>query len=210
VYTALRATSTTLQEFVRAGMIADPDLGPFFDPVLGGTMAVSLNTPEEMRVNNVNGVSLWLYRIERDDQRLNAPPARLTRTQLQPPPLPLRLHYLATPVVTIDPAFPLVSPGREQEILGKVIQLCYGRPMLRGVDLRDTLTGSDDTLAIRLEPMSLEEITRVWQALQRPYQLSVSYEVTLASIAPEAQPAVLTPVRVAEPRFGVIVGETPI
>jgi hypothetical protein len=209
VYTALRATSTTLQEFVRAGMIADADLGPFFDPILGGTMAVSLNDPEEMRANNVDGVSLWLYRVERDDQRLNAPAARLTPTHLQPPPLPLRLHYLATPVVTIDPAFPLVSPGREQEILGKVIQLFYGRPLLRGVDLRDTLTGSDDTIAIRLEPMSLEEITRIWQALQRPYQLSVSYEVTLASIAPEVQPTVLTPVRVAEPRFGVIVEETP-
>jgi hypothetical protein len=209
MHTALRATSITLQDYVRRGFVADPDLGAFFDPVLGGTMEVSLNDPEEMRTNSVDGVSLWLYRVERDDQRLNAPPTRPTATRLQPTPLPLRLHYLVTPIVTIDPAFPLVSPGREQEILGKAIQLLYERPVLRGTDLRDTLTGSDDKIAVRLEPMSLEEITRIWQALQRPYQLSVSYEATLAMIAPEAQPAVLTPVRVAEPRFGVIVEEAP-
>jgi hypothetical protein len=116
----------TIQEFVRTGMVADPSLGAFFDPVLGGTMTVSLNNPEEMRVHNVQGVSVWLYRVERDDQRLNAPPARPTANRLLPTPLPLRLHYLVTPVVLIDPAFPLVSPGQEQEILGKVIQLLFG------------------------------------------------------------------------------------
>lgn len=209
MYTALRAASMTLQDFLRRGFIADPDVGPLFDSVLGGTMAVSLNDPEEMRANNVDGVSVWLYRIERDDQRLNAPPSRPTATRLDPTPLPLRLHYLVTPIVTIDPAFPLVSPGREQEILGRAIQLLYERPILRGTDLRDTLTGTDEKLAVRLEPMTLEEITRVWHALQQPYQLSVSYEVTLAMIAPQAQPAVITPVRVGEPRFGVIVEEAP-
>lgn len=207
MHTALRATSMTIQDHLRAGIVADPVLGPFFDPVQGGTMVVSLNTPEEMETNNVEGVSVWLYRVQRDDQRLNAPPTRPTANRLVPTPLPLCLHYLVTPIVTIDPAFPLVSPGREQELLGKVMQLMYERPILRGVDLRDTLTGSDDRIASRLEPLSLEEITRVWQALQRPYQLSVSYEVSLAFVAPQTQPSVFTPVRIAEPTYGVIVAE---
>ena len=207
MHTVLRATSMTIQEHLRLGMVADPALRPFFDPALGGTMAVSLNNPDEMRATNVEGVSVWLYRIERDDQRLNAPPARPSVDRLLPTPLPLRLHYLVTPVVFIDPAFPLVSPGREQEILGKVLQVLYERPILRGIDLRDTLTGSDERLAIRLEPMTLEEITRVWHALQRPYQLSVSYELTLAFVAPLAQPSVISPVTIAEPMYSVIVSE---
>jgi hypothetical protein len=111
--------------------------------------------------------------------------------------------------VAIDPAFPLVSPGREQEILGKAMQLFYERPVLHGVDLRDTLTGSDERISVRLEPMTLEEITRIWNALQRPYQLSVSYETTLALVAPSAQPSVMTPVRIAEPTYGLIVEEEP-
>jgi hypothetical protein len=207
MHTALRATSMTLQDYLRVGFVLDAVLGALFDPARGGSMQVSLNNPEEMRNNNVEGVSVWLYRIERDEQRLNAPPTRPASDRLVPPPLPLRLHYLVTPIVTIDPAFPLVSPGREQEMLGKAMQLLYERPILRGVELRDTLTGSDERISTRLEPMSLEEITRVWNALQRPYQLSVSYETTLALIAPDAQPSVTTPVRIAEPAYSVIVSE---
>jgi hypothetical protein len=208
MYTALRATSMTLQAYLLSGFIADPDLRPLFDTLLGGSMAVSLNTPDEMEHANVQGISVWLYRIERDDQRLNAPPTRPTPTSLLPTPLPLRLHYLLTPIVQIDDAFPLISPGREQELLGKVLQLMYEHPILRGADLKDTLTGSDQRIVMRLEPMSLEEITRVWQALARPYQLSVSYEVTLALVAPDAQPSIVTPVRIAEPSWSAIVSET--
>lgn len=209
MHTVLRATSMSIQDYLRRGILADASLSPFFDPLLGGTLVVSLNTPEEMRATRQDGVSLWLYRLERDDQRLNAPQARPTPNRLEPTPLPLRLHYLVTPVITIDPAFPLVSPGREQELLGKVMQLMYERPILRGADLRDTLTGSSERLASRLEPMALEEITRVWHALQRPYQLSVSYEVTLPLISPEVQPAVIAPVQVAAPVYSVIVTQEP-
>lgn len=207
MHTVLRATSMTLQEYLLAGCIADAALGALFDPARGGTLQVSLNDPEEMQSNNVEGLSLWLYRIERDDQRLNEPPARPSPSRLLPTPLPLRLHYLVTPIIAIDRAFPLVSPGREQEILGKAMQLLYERPVLRGTDLRDTLTGSEERIASRLEPMTLEEITRVWNALERPYQLSVSYEVSNALIAPEAQPTVVTPVRSVEPRNAVLVAE---
>lgn len=207
MHTVLRATSITLQDYLRVGLIADPGLGPLFDPGKGGKMQVSLNTPDEMETNSLEGVSAWLYRIERDDQRLNAPPARPMPDRLTPTPLPLRLHYLVTPIVAIDAAFPMVSPGREQEILGKAVSLLYERPVLRGAQLRDTLTGTEERISVRLEPMSLEEITRVWNALARPYQLSVSYEVTPAYVAPEVQPTVMAPVRIAAPAYGTIVSE---
>ena len=51
MYTALRATSMTLQAYLLAGFIADPDLRPLFDTLLGGSMVVSLNTPDEMEQN---------------------------------------------------------------------------------------------------------------------------------------------------------------
>lgn len=209
MHTALRATSLTLQDYLRRALVSDSALAPFFDPILGGTMVVTLNNPEEMQTNQLDGLSVWLYRVERDDQRLNAPQARPSPNRLLPTPLPLRLHYLVTPIVTIDPAFPLTSPGREQELLGKAIQLLYDRPVMRGVDLRDTLTGSDDRLTIRMEPMSLDELTAIWHALQRPYQLSVSYEVTLAMIAPETQPATAAAVSVLDPQYNVIVTREP-
>lgn len=206
MHTALRATSLTLQAYLLRGLRDDPDLRLLFDQLLGGTMTISLNTPPEMRANDLQGISLWLYRVERDDQRLNAPPTRPTPSQLQRAPLPLRLHYLVTPMVAIDRAFPQGGPAREQELLGKVLQLVHQAPIVRGTDLIDTLTGSDNQIAVRLETMSLEEITRVWNALQEPYELSASFEVTLALISPLLQAARVWPVDVVETQYGVLVG----
>ena len=202
MHTALRATSLTLAAYLEAGFAADPELGPLF----GGTMQVSLNTPEEMTEARVQGISVWLYRVVRDDQRLNAPPERLSPTQTLPTPLPVRLHYLVTPIVTIDNAHPRESPQREQTILGKAMQLLYLHPMLQGTDLRDTLTGSTAQISVRLETLDLEELSRVWYSLRRSYQLSVSYEVTIAYLA-APQPERIVPVRVAQPGYSVIVAE---
>ncbi len=202
MHTALRATSLTLAGYLADGFAGDPELGPLF----GGTMEVSLNTPEEMTEAKVQGVSVWLYRVIRDDQRLNAPPERLSPTQAQPTPLPLRLHYLITPIVKIDNAHPRESPRREQTILGKVMQLLYVHPVLQGSDLRDTLTGTTAQIAVRLETLDLEELSRVWYALKRSYQLSVSYETTIAFLA-LPQPERIVPVRVAQPQYSVIVAQ---
>lgn len=202
MHTAIRAASLTLASYLGDGFGADPELGPLF----GGTMEISLNTPEEMTEAKVQGVSLWLYRVVRDDQRLNAPPERLSPTQLQATPLPLRLHYLVTPIVKIDNAHPRESPRREQTILGKVMQLFYVHPFFQGAELRDTLTGTNARLAVRLETLDLEELSRVWYALKRSYQLSVSYEATVSYLA-VPQPERVVPVRVAQPQYSVIVEE---
>jgi hypothetical protein len=202
VHTAIRAASLTLANYLADGFAADPELGPLF----AGTMEVSLNTPEEMVEATVQGLSVWLYRVMRDDQRLNAPPERTSSSQLQPTPLPLRMHYLITPIVRIDNAHPRESPQREQTILGKAMQLLYVHPILQGADLRDTLTGSTAQIAARLEPLGTEELTRVWSALRRSYQLSVSYETAVTYLS-TPQPDRIWPVRVAQPQYSVIVGE---
>ncbi len=207
MHTALRATSLTLLDFLATGIAADPELGPLFDLMSGGTMRVALNTPEEMTQNNLQGISLWLYRLVRDDQRLNAPPERVSPTRLQPTPLPVRLHYLVTPIVTVDPVDPSASSEREQTILGKAMQLLYEHPVLRGTDLQDTLAGTVAQLGVRLESHTMDELSRIWTALGRSYELSVSYEVTVVNIEPLAQPVSVAPVRVAMPQYGVVVAE---
>jgi hypothetical protein len=195
MHTALRATSQTLQRFLQSRFEAAPDLRPFFDPGSGGTMVVALQTPHEMLRNGVEGVSLWLYRVVRDDQTLNALPRRISPSETLPPPLPLRLHYLVTPLTATK------TPGgseTEQVILGKVLQLFHDRSRLRGTDLSDELVGTDVELQVRLETMSLEEITRVWDALEGSYQLSISYEVSVVNIDSEQQPDRAAPVTVVE------------
>lgn len=198
MYTALRATSQTIAQFLEARFQADPLLSAFFS---GGGMVVSLNNPHEMTEKPAEGLSVWLYRIIRDDQRLNDPPVRLSATELQPPPLPLRLHYLMTPVTNAGTG----SPETEQLILGKVMQLLHGSAVLRGGDLKAEFSGTEVELHIRLEPLGLDEVTRIWEALKGSYQLSVSYEVSIVDIVPDREPERLTPVTVVMPEYGLIV-----
>src|SRR3979411_2290681 len=139
MYTNLRATSQTLARFLETRFLADAMLSGIFG---GGGMVVSLNTPEEMMEKPSEGLSVWLYRVVRDDQRLNDPLERLGFNQLRPSPLPVRLHYLMTPVTNKK----LGDPETEQLILGKVLQAFHSHPVLRGTDLRAELAGTEAEL----------------------------------------------------------------
>jgi hypothetical protein len=208
--TAIRATSTTLQDYLSRGFQADPLTASMFGT--SGGRRVTLTSPSEMSDASLEGLSLWLYEVRRDEQLLNAPPRRVRPDQIELTPLPLRLHYLATPIINNGgtPSDPDTGPREEQLILGKVLQLFHTHPRLAGVDLRDTLIGSSAELAVRLESLPLEDVARVWWALQRPYQLSVCYEVTLVEISADAQPAHGAPVEEAVAEYGVIVGAEPV
>ncbi len=197
MYTALRATSRTLAKFLETKFQADPLLSGFF----GGGMVVSLATPQEMNEKPAEGLSVWLYRIIRDEQRLNDPPVRISATELQPPPLPVRLHYLITPVTNQQTG----DPETEQLILGKVLQLFHSQSVLRGADLQAEFSGTETELRVRLEPQSLEDVTRVWEALEGSYQLSVSYEVSVVNITPDLEPEQVSPVMISMPEYGLIV-----
>lgn len=202
MYTVLAATSETLRQMLADSMAADigpSGLATFFS----GTTTVSLATPHEMVTNSRQGLSIWLYRIERDDERYNDPPILRTlangEVRLQPAPLPVRLHYLVTPLATN-------SPDTAQRILGRVLQLFHAVPTVTGPLLRADLAGTDAELHVHLERLGLEEITRVWEALEGSYQLSVSYEVTVANIESAIEPVRANLVESVAPEVGVIVG----
>lgn len=203
MYTALLSTSLTLSGYLRKRLESDPVLGLLFDALRGGTMVVSLQTHEDMLNTPLNGLSVWLYRITRDPDRLNDPPIRLNPAGYRQPPLPLRLHYLITPVLT--PA-PPNNPETAHRILGKVMQSLYDHCVLAGADLMGELSGTSTVLRARLEPMTLEELTRIWNALEQAYQLCVSYEVTVPLIDSDIVEQ-YTPVMDAIPEYGVIVDE---
>jgi hypothetical protein len=201
MFQALHATSTTLREYLQTSIDADPFFGSSTHPWRDRSMHVRLQTPAEMMENNGDeGLSFWLYRVVRDEELLNDPAQRISPTRLRPPPLPVRLHYLVTPVTNRDNEG---DPETEQYVLGKVLQLFHSKPMFRGADLRGQLLGTTAQLLVRLETLSLDEITRVWEGLNGSYQLSVSYEVSVVHIDAALEPESVTPVLVALPDYGL-------
>jgi hypothetical protein len=176
--TAIRDTSVSLRMLLESRLNADPEVKAMLPP--GVTLAVSLNTPEEMGESGERGISLWLYRIVRDGAALNLPPRRVAPDRMRLAPMPVLLHYLVTPVFQGLQGIP--APEFEQTLLGKVLQLFHEMPSMRGSDLLGTLAAPDMELTVRLETLSLDDVTRVWDALDRSYQLCISYEVSVVPI----------------------------
>lgn len=199
--TAIRGLSLTLRELVTESLKTDVNLRDFFDSLRGGTMVVSLLAPEELAAA-AEGVSLWLYRIERDPETLNAPPRRSGKDRLLRQPLPLRLHYLVVPVV--DTTQRPDGPELEQNILGAVLQVFHDHATLRGVDLRGDLAGSEQEIHLRLESLDLDQMSRMWDALSHAFQLCVSYEVAVVPIDSALQPVASVPVDAVMPDHGVV------
>lgn len=203
---AIRDCSLSLRELLQQSLRDEPQLSPYFDPTdpmvdAIGTMDVSLDNPQELEDASTEGVSVWLYLVQRDEQTLNCPPRRLRNDEVEYQPLPLRLHYLVTPI--IDRESRQNSTELEQLVLGKVLQLFHDDTSLSGAQLRGALVGSGLEFFIRLEPLTLEEITRVWDALDRPYQLCVSFEVSVVPIQSGNQARRVPEVRQLLAEFGV-------
>jgi len=204
--TAVRDCSASLRQLLETALRDDSDLSPYFDPFdpnpdAIGTLLVTLNNPEEFAQQEHEGVSIWLYLVERDGETLNAPPRRISATRMLRRPLPLRLHYLVTPQVNFRTREH--AAALEQLVLGKILQVFHDEPSLAGSRLVDTLSGQPLEFFVRLEPLSLEEITRVWEALDRPYQLCVSYEVSIVPVESAHELATGAPVDIALPEYGI-------
>jgi len=122
-------------------------------------------------------LTITLYEILEDAPSRNRPrPERPDGTAVvsTKPPMALRLHYLLTPWGG--------DSVTEQQILGRAMQALYDEAIMGGTMLLGGLAGSTDTLKITLIPLTLEDRSRVWYAIQKPYRLSVNYEIRVVNL----------------------------
>lgn len=115
-------------------------------------------------------LSIYLYHIESDPQLRNQPELAVGTTGLVRAPLALRLYYLLTPLLD-DEEF-------NQLVLGRILQALHDRPFIDEVadgPLDDSRGGGSPKLRLSLEPMTLENLSRVWHAMGSDYRLSLAY-----------------------------------
>lgn len=119
---------------------------------------------------SVPTVTLYLYQVHEDDTVLRS---RGRSTSSARPPLALSLSYLVT--AWSDSAI------LDQRLLGKVVQVFHGHPLMGR--LRGDFDG-DSPARVMLEPLTLEDKTRMWEAIGQPFRLSVAYAVRVVGIEP--------------------------
>jgi hypothetical protein len=140
---------------------------------------ISLESPADLQNNNSVRLSIYLYRIVENPYLKNRFPLEGRGGTQRKPPLTLDLYYLITPLVG--------TPREQQIVLGKAMQVLYDRAILESPDLEGSLGQSGEEIRVVLNSVSLEELTRVWQALEIPYRLSVCYIARVAIVDSEQE-----------------------
>ena len=141
--------------------------------IMGSAAAIVLSNPTDVQRDAANKLSLWLYQITENEYVKNQPPMRANGDNTsQMAPLALNLFYLITP---------FAGPPAEldQLLLGKIMQVLYDNAILL---VRNTPGGDFEELRIVLCRLTLEELTRIWEALREPYRLSVCYQIRVAHV----------------------------
>ena len=123
-------------------------------------------------------LTLFLFDVAEDPSARNRPRIREAvppnSITIRKPPLALMLRYLLTPW----------SGDRftDHRILGRVMQTLYDGAIISGTQLAGGLAGSDQALKITPASLTLDERSRVWFSVQKPYRLSVAYEVRVVNL----------------------------
>lgn len=161
----IRDASRTLLDLLKANLTDIPTQIALASPKNPGT----------------NLLTLFLYRVVENPELKNAD--RLLRPANgnggfieQSPPLTLDLYYLLT-------AYALADPLQAHAALGRAMRVFYDNGILHGSLLHTDNPGTglteDSVLRITLDPITMEELSRIWGVFpDTPYEISVAYLVT--------------------------------
>jgi hypothetical protein len=187
-FLAIGGVSATLQTLLRdrmelpAGMVRTD-------------LQVTVSTPQpenDQQAAESPQANLFLYRATENGALKNQMiPGQGHPSEYGHPPLSLVLHYLLTAYGATDDNG-LVNETRAHFLLGSAMRVLHDYPVITGSlmtvnsppvqVLHDSLRGEFEQVKVTLDPISLEDVSKVWTALTRPYRLSSAYTVSVVQI----------------------------
>ncbi len=138
-------------------------------------------------------LTVFLFEVVEDPSARNRrrvrQPANSKEITISKPPMALLLRYLLTPWSSGNDE---TNRKLEHRMLGRVAQTFYDGAIISGTDLKGEgddpggsgLSGSSEALKLTMAPLTLEDRTRVWAAVNQPYHLSLTYEVRVVNLTP--------------------------
>lgn len=155
-------------------------------------------------------VNLFLYRVTENGYLQNQEiPGRNSPAAYGHPPLSLNLHYLVTAYGNVEITNPdgsiLFDDTNAHFLLGSAMRVLHDVPTVAerlmttkppsGTQvMHPALRGAFERMKTTLEPLTLEDITKVWTALAQRYRLSAGYAVNVVQIESRRAARVVRPV----------------
>lgn len=174
-YMVVAGVSEALRRVLWEELSSDPEVGQLFP----SEQDIVFKNPTETARDTSNRLSLWLYQITENEYLKNQPVTRANGPAvLQRVPLALNLSYLITPFANVSNSD---GGARDEDhmVLGKVMQVFHDNSTIL---LRDNASGIAEELRIVFKRLTLEELTRIWEALRESYRLSICYCVQVSRI----------------------------
>jgi len=132
--------------------------------------------------NGTDQINLFLYQAVINGAWRNMDMPRHTSPgETGHPPLPLNLYYLLTAYGQGD------DETRSHQWLGQAMAALHDHPLLGAQEIKDALQANDlheqiERIRITPQPLSLDEMSKLWTAFQSQYRISVAYRAEVVLI----------------------------
>ena len=144
---------------------------------------VSTLPPDKARNGNAGDqINLFLYHTTVDAAWRNMDiPHQVRPGEIGQPPLPLNLFYLITAYGAND------DDLQSQRLLGQAMSVLHDHPLLGSAEIDSIAHESDlqnqlERVRITLQPMSVDEMSKLWMIFQTQYRISTTYQVSVVLI----------------------------
>jgi hypothetical protein len=168
-YTALADAGKTLINVIWNDLKDDAEIRK----ILSSIDQITLNPPTMKGTDDCQKISIFLYQINESPFTRNLLPPKFTK---QNPAIYLTLNYLVS-----------VNTGKaedDQILIGRILKAIVDNPIVRKYSLQGNLPGDIDELHVAFNPIPIDQLVGLWNALSLPYRLVVSCSVYSIKIAP--------------------------
>ena len=185
-YTIIADVSSYIVKTLREKMCPEPVPSP---------NNIEISSPAAQDVDYI--VGLYLYEIKEEMQVSRPPVVERGRIQLVQPPRPYSLYYMV--FINGSSQMGLKAPDI-QKIIGRIAQIVNDNSSVYPQQLQPWLDEGEPPIVLSQAKMTLEEKVRVWQAINKPYEISLFYKAAPVFLSSEI---VVAPPRVSEATFGI-------
>lgn len=172
-FSIISDTSAALLRLLRENLCPDPVVSP---------ESIALVSPSDK--NNDFQLGLYLYDLKELSEYRNTTPVHTEDNFRVKPPKPFSLYY----VLFINNKAQIAAGAEmEQRIFGRIIQILMDFSSLDLSTANPYLPPDEEMTGIALLNHSFEEKTKIWSALQSPYQIGIYFMISPVMLSSRVQ-----------------------